>query len=95
MKSLSVYLAGWLLCLLFCVSCAVDQHFEFPKGPEGKSAYEVWVEYIRNNGDPSWEGGTDMPDFFLYLKGDPGEAGQNPDFTPPPPQRDEKKNRGG
>ncbi|MDR2882401.1 MAG: hypothetical protein LBU98_01260, partial [Alistipes sp.] len=72
--------AGWLLCLLFLSSCAMDQRFVLPRGPEGpagKSAYEVWMEWIENNGDPEWEGGTEMPDWLLYLKGDKGDPGDN------------------
>jgi len=79
-------LAGWLVCLL-CASCAVDQHFEFPQGPQGEqgeqgvpglSAYEVWLEEIRNN--PDYEGGYERVDFFLYLKGEQGEPGDDADL---------------
>lgn len=73
---------GGLFCLL-SVSCANDLRFEMPQGPvgpvgpkgdSGLSAYEVWMDYINDGNDPEWDGGTTMADFFLYLKGDPGEG---------------------
>jgi hypothetical protein len=64
------------MCLLLA-SCATDMHFEFPEGPAGLSAYESWVEFINNNGDPTWEGGTDLADFFIYITGEDGENSGN------------------
>lgn len=75
------FLTVWLTSLFALSSCAIDQYFEFPKGEKGdpgdsgKSAYEVWVEFIENNGDPDWTGGSDLPDFFIYLKGEKGDKG--------------------
>ncbi len=45
-------------------------------GAEGQSAYEVWVEYIKGDGDPEWSSSdTLMCHFFLYLKGEKGDKG--------------------
>lgn len=79
MKTLNRFLSVGLAALLFALSsCAIDQRFEFPEGPKGDpglSAYEVWVEFIENGGDPAYEGGTEEGDFIIYIKGEKGEKG--------------------
>lgn len=44
-----------------------------PAGPDGKSAYDVWVDAV-TNGDIEWTAGTDVSNYFKYLKGEPGES---------------------
>jgi len=65
--------------LLLGASCATDLRFELPQGPAGppgpagKSAYELWLEGI-NNGTIKWDKGTDIVNFYLYMKGDEGAS---------------------
>lgn len=48
----------------------------FPEGPEGLSAYEVWLQAIED-GTIEWTGSTEVVGFFLYLKGEDGEDGED------------------
>ena len=45
-----------------------------PPGPAGLSAYKEWVNAVKDGTIP-WTAGTDLPNFFKFLKGDKGEAG--------------------
>ncbi|MDO4771879.1 MAG: collagen-like protein, partial [Porphyromonas sp.] len=45
-----------------------------PPGPRGFSAYEVWVEAVKN-GKIEWAEDTDLANYFKYLKGEKGDAG--------------------
>lgn len=68
----------FLTTCLYFVSCAVDQHFELPKGEPGaagESAYEAWLKLVE--GDEEYRGGKDLEDFFLYLMGQEGVDGEN------------------
>ncbi|MBR1927495.1 MAG: hypothetical protein IJ840_07090 [Bacteroidales bacterium] len=49
-------------------------------GADGLSAYKVWVDYIRDGGDPGWSSSdTTMCFFFMYLKGEKGDKGDKGD----------------
>ena len=51
-----------------------------PKGEDGRTAYQVWVEFIRDNGDPSWpKDEIEIYHYFKYLKGEKGEKGEKGD----------------
>lgn len=50
---------------------------EGPKGEDGLSAYELWVNEV-NDGKIDWDKDrTDINNFFLYLKGENGKDGQD------------------
>lgn len=44
-----------------------------PQGPEGKSAYELWLQALKD-GTIEWSGETDIANYFKFLKGEPGES---------------------
>lgn len=73
----SNFLLKTSLFLVVCVtlfSCGDELHMTFPEGPDGKSAYEVWVDEV-NNGNIDWpQDRTDINNFFLYLKGEDGKS---------------------
>ena len=49
-------------------------------GADGLSAYRVWLEFIKGDGDPEWSvSDTSMCYFFLYLKGEKGDKGDKGD----------------
>jgi hypothetical protein len=51
-----------------------------PAGADGLSAYRIWVDYIKREGDPKWSSSdTTMCFFFLYLKGEKGDKGDKGD----------------
>lgn len=73
--------AGWWKTGLFSIlcmalfACSNELHMVFPEGPEGKSAYEVWVDEVIN-GEIDWpEDRIDVNNFFLFLKGEDGKDG--------------------
>lgn len=47
-----------------------------PQGPRGFSAYEVWVNAIRD-GKIKWDQGTDLANYFKFIKGEKGDTGQD------------------
>ncbi|WP_052095369.1 collagen-like protein [Porphyromonas cangingivalis] len=57
---------GWVACN--------DIDIVTPPGPRGHSAYEVWVEAVKN-GTIVWKEATDLPNYFKYIKGEKGDAG--------------------
>lgn len=63
------------MMLAFFASCN-DIEIYSPPGPAGMSAYEVWVQAVEQ-GDVKWESGTDLPNYFKYIKGDKGDAGES------------------
>lgn len=73
----------FVLVSLFLAACSTDLSMHFPQGPEGpagndgKSAYELWVDEVKNGNIPWNIDETELSDFFRYLKGKDGENGQN------------------
>lgn len=65
---------------MFAVSCSDEMHMLFPEGPQGPqglSAYEVWVKAVEE-GDVDWpKDRTDINNFFIFLKGKDGKDGSN------------------
>ena len=58
-------------------SCSNKLTIEMPKGPAGASAYEVWVQAVKD-GTIVWDADrTDLNNYFLYLKGEDGKDGSN------------------
>ena len=77
-KFVMALLAGMAVC-----SCT-QLEVVLPRGPQGEqgipgcdglSAYEVWIQSIKNR-IISYAGGTEINDFFIYLKGKDGKDGQ-------------------
>lgn len=72
----------YFILIPFILSCSTDLSITMPEGPEGKpgnnglSAYELWVQEVEK-GTIAWNNETDIPNFFLYLKGEDGKDGQN------------------
>lgn len=65
-----------IIIFLLC-SCSNELTIVMPKGPAGASAYEVWVQAVKD-GTVDWDADrTDLANFFLYLKGQDGKDGQN------------------
>lgn len=52
---------------LFSYTACSEIDILSPPGTEGKNAYEVWVQAV-NDGVVIWESGTDLPNYFKYLK---------------------------
>lgn len=54
-----------------------------PQGPQGEqgieglSAYEVWVRAVADGSVTDWTGGTEIYDYFVYLKGKDGVDGKD------------------
>ncbi|MDO4789772.1 MAG: collagen-like protein, partial [Porphyromonas sp.] len=66
-----------LLILVFISTIACDRiEILSPPGPRGLSAYEVWVEAV-NNKTIQWENGTDLANYFKYIKGVKGDSGKD------------------
>ncbi len=61
------------LLRLHLTSCG-DVDIISPPGPVGLSAYNEWVKGVKA-GDISWGSGTDLGNFFKFLKGEKGIAG--------------------
>lgn len=71
------HLIGIIILSFIMLSCDNDLHVIMPQGPEGKSAYEVWVEAVMN-GNIDWpKDMTEKTHFFLYLKGENGVDGKD------------------
>lgn len=84
-KSLIIKLLGVILLSTMALSCSNEMHMFLPEGPEGPqgpqgenglSAYELWLEELKN-GNINWNGDTDLAGFFLYFKGQDGRDGQD------------------
>lgn len=61
-----------MLSLVALLSGACDKiDIVSPPGPRGMSAYEVWVEQV-NKGTIAWTQGTDIANYFKFLKGEKG-----------------------
>ena len=81
---LTVILTG-LTVMVSCNSLEVT----LPKGPQGEqgipgvsgkdgmSAYEIWVKSVNDHIVSDWTGGTEVTDFFKYLKGKDGADGKD------------------
>lgn len=77
LKFLRVMGIALLSFILF--SCDNDLQINMPKGPQGpdgKSAYDLWLEGLEN-GTIIWDGNTDLAGYFLYYKGKDGKNGVN------------------
>ena len=44
-------------------------------GADGLSAYDLWVKAVKEGEIKDWNGGTELADFFIYLKGRDGKDG--------------------
>lgn len=68
-----------LFSLLMCGACS-DISFDMPKGPkgdDGKSAYDIWVEQVLA-GNVDWpEDRIEVADFLVYIKGEKGDKGED------------------
>lgn len=73
----------FILISLFLAACSTDLSMHFPQGPEGpagndgKSAYELWVDEVKNGSIPWSMDEIELSDFFRYLKGKDGKDGQD------------------
>jgi len=67
-----------LVLVLLLLSCSDEMHMLFPEGPQGPqglSAYEVWVKAVED-GEVDWpKDRTDINNFFIFLKGKDGANG--------------------
>ena len=54
-----------------------EQGVQGVSGKDGLSAYEIWVESIKDKTVSDWSGGTSVTDFFKYLKGKDGVDGKD------------------
>lgn len=67
-----------LVLVLLLLSCSDEMHMLFPEGPQGPqglSAYEVWVKAVED-GEVGWpKDRTDINNFFIFLKGKDGANG--------------------
>ena len=76
-KSQLLNLIGVILLLFVVFSCDNEIHVTMPQGPAGKSAYDLWVEGVEN-GTIDWaKDRTSIEQFYLYMKGQDGKAGQD------------------
>lgn len=72
----------WISLLLLLSACSHIESTlpagpEGPKGDTGASAYEFWVENVKN-GTLEWDKeATSVADFFIYLKGKDGSNGKS------------------
>lgn len=64
-----------LACFMLALSLSSCSEIEIlsPPGPAGLSAYQVWLKAIAD-GTIAWTSDTDVPNFFKYLKGEPGAS---------------------
>ena len=80
MKRQFFYSLGFSILLLLMYSCENELHIIMPQGPkgaDGASAYEVWVQAVKD-GTIDWDANRiDITNYFLYLKGQDGKDGQN------------------
>ena len=57
-----------------------EQGIQGVKGADGLTAYEVWVNAVKNGDVGGWDKSkTEVHDYFLYLKGEQGEKGDKGD----------------
>ncbi|KGN70362.1 hypothetical protein [Porphyromonas sp. COT-108 OH1349] len=87
MSKNSFLFKGLFLLLLLIVGLTACEKVDFilPEGPQGErgpqgeaglSAYEIWKRQVEKK-IIIWNGGTNIPDFFLYLKGKDGKDGKD------------------
>ncbi|MFV0419531.1 MAG: hypothetical protein ACK5KT_12480 [Dysgonomonas sp.] len=73
-----IMLLGFIFFSFF--SCNNELTIEMPQGPagpQGLSAYELWVQAVKD-GTIDWDiNNIDLENFFLYLKGKDGQNGTN------------------
>ena len=74
MQKRCIYLMATLILSSFGWVACNDIDIVTPPGPRGHSAYEVWVEAVKN-GTIVWKEATDLPNYFKYIKGEKGDAG--------------------
>lgn len=65
-----------LLMVILQFTACDDIDILSPPGPAGMSAYKEWVKAVES-GEVSWTSGTDLSNFFKFLKGEKGDAGAN------------------
>ncbi|QBQ40588.1 hypothetical protein E2P86_05250 [Sphingobacterium psychroaquaticum] len=70
-----IYTAVLFITLLHLTSCN-DLDILAPPGPAGMSAYKEWVKAVEG-GQIQWSQGTDLPNFFKFLKGEKGDKGDD------------------
>lgn len=75
-----------MLLLVIAFSSCNKLEITMPRGPqgpqgdqgiEGLSAYEVWVRAVGDGSIDDWNGGTEIYDYFIYLKGKDGADGKD------------------
>lgn len=85
MKNIINALASALVVAVMLQGCNTLE-VTMPKGPQGEqgiqgkdglSAYEVWLQALKDGILTGWDGGTALTDFFLYLKGKDGTDGKD------------------
>lgn len=54
-----------------------EQGLKGEAGKDGLSAYEIWVNSVKDHSVQDWSGGTAVTDFFKYLKGKDGVNGKD------------------
>lgn len=74
MKTIYKYIV--LVAVLISMASCDRIEILSPPGPRGLSAYEVWVEAVQNK-TIQWENGTDLANYFKYLKGAKGDSGKD------------------
>lgn len=77
----------FLISVSMIISCATDVSMELPRGPQGepgKSAYEIWVDAVKQGIAYHWGTGeiwpidrTTLGDFYYFLTGQDGQNGKN------------------
>jgi hypothetical protein len=88
MKNRFKSLTGILAAMAMLAACNTLE-VTLPKGPRGEqgiqgvsgkdglSAYDIWVKCVKDQTIADWAGGTEVNDFFKYLKGKDGEDGKD------------------
>lgn len=74
MSKICFYLS--LVFLIISQSACDSIEIVSPPGPSGKSNYEIWVEAV-NNKEINWTLGTDVANYFKYIKGEKGDSGKD------------------
>lgn len=70
----------WVLLLIFVASSCGNMRFDLPygpKGPKGRSAYEVWKKDVID-GKINWsKDKVEISDYLIYIKGPKGDKGDD------------------